>query len=73
MTMTTQMEEANDSRYLKSVTSLGDTRNIVNESFRQIGNLERELNRLWPDFEKAADADKQTLKDWICRYTGSLH
>lgn len=50
-----------------------DVQTIVNESFWQIRNLERELNRLWPDFEKADDADKQTLKDWIGRYTGNLH
>ena len=50
-----------------------DVQTLVNESFWQIGNLERELNRLWPDFEKAADADKHILKDWIGRYTGSLH
>ncbi len=50
-----------------------DVQTLVNESFWQIRNLERELNRLWPDFEKAADADKQILKDWIGRHTGSLH
>ena len=50
-----------------------DVQTLVSESFWQIRNLERELNRLWPDFEKAADADKQILKDWISRHTGSLH
>lgn len=46
--------------------SLNDVHTLVNESFWQIKNLERELNRL-PDYDKATEAEKNILKDWIRR------
>ncbi len=46
--------------------SLHDVHTLVDESFWQIKNLEREMNRL-PDYGKATEMEKSILKEWITR------
>ncbi len=46
--------------------SLHDVHTLVNESFWQIKNLEREVDRL-PDYDKATAVEKNILQEWITR------
>lgn len=46
--------------------SMHDVHTLVNESFWQIKNLEREMNRL-PDYDKATEVERIILKEWITR------